>query len=67
MEWMDWEWEVGDAALIDTGLSLSLSPLLSRGGRRITGDDEEDKADVDIRVTRDVERVHIVWNRGYLC
>lgn len=24
MEWMDWEWEVGDAALIDTGLSLSL-------------------------------------------
>lgn len=25
MEWMDWEWEVGDAALIDTDLSLSLS------------------------------------------
>lgn len=30
-------------------------------------DNEEDKADVDIRVTRDVERVHIVWNRSYLC
>lgn len=31
MEWMDWEWEVGDAALIDTGLSLSLSLALTRG------------------------------------
>lgn len=29
MEWMDWEWEVGDAALIDTGLSLSLSLALA--------------------------------------
>lgn len=29
MEWMDWEWEVGDAALIDTGLSLSLSLVLA--------------------------------------
>lgn len=32
MEWMDWEWEVGDAALIDTGLSLSLSRGLKDNG-----------------------------------
>lgn len=32
MEWMDWEWEVGDAALIDTDLSLSLSRPCSHAG-----------------------------------